>query len=82
MLEWVTFAADRVDALAGSDPEYRELAARQKALVDAFEALLSAMKEDDRELILDYMEAEGELLYRKTQLAYEYGKLIGRGQGK
>ena len=80
ILEWVYWAADRVDELARSDPEYREFARRQAELADAFEAFLDTLDENSRERILDYMEAEGDMAYRKMQLAYEFGKQIGRKQ--
>lgn len=79
MLEWVYRAADAVDALAKRDPEYQELAARQRELVHEYEALLARLSEEDRELILEYTDVAGNLQYRLTQLAYVYGKRVGAG---
>lgn len=80
MLEWALKAADRVEAEAKKDPEYRELADRQAALVHEFDALLERLSPDDRELLLEYMDVVGNLQYRMTQLAYRYGKGVGRTQ--
>ena len=49
MLEWVYRIADRVDAMAKADPEYREL-------------------------FLEYMNLAVDMQYRKSQLAWYYGK--------
>ena len=79
MLEWVYRAADAVDALAKTDPEYQELAARQRELVHEYEALLARLGDEDRELILEYTDVAGNLQYRLTQLAYVYGKRVVAG---
>lgn len=75
MLEWVYRIADRVDALARVDPEYRELAAQRRNLEGAYCALLDGLSEEDRELLLEYMDVVGNMQYRMTQLAWLYGKL-------
>ena len=75
MLEWVMRAADRVDALVKADPEYQELNKQRKALEPDYEALLTRLSEKDRELLLEYMDVTGNMQYRKTQLAWLYGKL-------
>lgn len=80
MLEWVYWAADQVSALAQSDPEFRELADRQEDLGPKYEAVLERLSPQDRELILDYTEVATDLQYRTTQLAYEFGKQVGRRQ--
>lgn len=80
MLEWVYWAADRVDELAKSDPDFRDFAEQQERLAPAFEALAAGLTDTDRELLLDYMEAAENMQYRKTQLAYEFGKQVGRRQ--
>ena len=53
MLEWVLRIADRVDALAKGDPEYRELARQRIDLEPNYEALLDRLAPEDRELLLD-----------------------------
>lgn len=80
MLEWVYWAADQVSALAKSDPEYRELSDRQEDLGPKYEAVLERLSPEDRELILDYTEVATNLEYRTAQLAYEFGKQVGRRQ--
>lgn len=82
MLEWVYWAADQVDELAKVDRDYLEVSMKQEQLVSDFEALLSRLPAEERELILEYMLAEGEMQYRKTQLAYEFSKQVGRKQAK
>ena len=52
MLHWVNRIADRVDALAKGDAEYRELDRQRKALEPGYEALLSRLSPEDRELLL------------------------------
>ena len=75
MMEWVLRIADRVDQAARVDPEYRELAQRQRELLPEFEALLERMDHQDRELLLEYMDVVGNMQYRISQLAWCYGKL-------
>ncbi len=75
VLEWVYRIADRVDALAAKDVEYRELEQQRKALERAYEGLLARLSEEDRELLLEYMDVAGNMQYRLTQLAWLYGKL-------
>ena len=79
MLEWVYRVADRVDALAKSDPEYQELAEQRARLEGAFEALLERLDGDERELLLEYMDIVGNMQYRLTQLAWHYGRLHPKG---
>lgn len=74
MLEWVYSVVENVQKEANSDPQYWELAIRQRALSGAFSDLLSRLSEDDRELLLEYMDVAGDLQYRFSQLAWRYGK--------
>ena len=73
MLKWVHQIADRVDAVAKNDPEYRELDRQRKALDGAYTELLDRLGEEDRELFLEYMNLVVDMQYRKTQLAWLYG---------
>ena len=75
MLEWVYRAAQRVDALARTDPEYQELAKQRLYLEDAYTALLDRLDEEDRELLLEYMDIVANMQYRMTQLAWHYGRM-------
>ena len=77
MLEWVYRAADAVDHIAKHDPEYRELAQRQRELAGDYEALLARLTPADRELLLEYTDVRENMQYRLTQLAYFYGKQMG-----
>lgn len=77
MLEWVYRAADAVDRIAKRDPEYRELAQKQRELVGEYDALLARLSPEDKELLLEYMDVTGNMQYRLTQLAYAYGKQVG-----
>ena len=74
MIEWVTGVVDRVEAEARQDTEYRNLMEHQVELVPAFEALLDRLSEEDRELILEYMETAMNRQYRFSQLAWRYGR--------
>ena len=74
MLEWVYRVVDAVQKEANADPEYRDLARQQAALRDAFSDLLSRISEDDRELLLEYMDVVGDMQYRFSQLSWRYGK--------
>ena len=74
MIEWVTRVVDRVEAEARRDPEYLELMAHQVELVPAFDELLKRLSEEDRELILEYMETALNRQYRFSQLAWRYGR--------
>ena len=75
MLEWVMRVADRVDDLVKADPEYQELAHQRKDLEPDFVALLKRLSDDDREMLLEYMDIVGNMQYRTTQFAWLYGKL-------
>lgn len=75
MLEWVWRVSEQVQQLANMDSEYQELTQRQSELVDDFSALLTRLSEDDRELLLEYMDVAGNLQYRFAQLAWRYGTL-------
>ena len=75
MLQWVYRIADRVDSLARSDPEYREPDRQRLALEEAYSRFVERLDEEDRELLLEYMDVVGNMHYRKTQLAWLYGKL-------
>lgn len=82
MLEWVYRAADAVDRQAKKDPEYQELARRQRELVSEYEALIRRLSPKDRELLLEYTDVVGNLQYRLTQLAYFYGKRVGASRNR
>ena len=74
MIEWVMGVVDRIEEEARRDSEYRELTAHQVELVPAFDALLERLSEDDRELILEYMETAMNRQYRFSQIAWRYGR--------
>ena len=74
MIEWVMGVVDRIEEEARRDLEYRELTEHQVELVPAFDALLQRLSEDDRELILEYMETAMNRQYRFSQLAWRYGR--------
>lgn len=75
MLEWVWRISEQVQPLANMDSEYRELAQKRSELDNDFSTLLSRLSEDDRELLLEYMDVVGNLQYRFAQLAWRYGTL-------
>lgn len=75
MLEWVWRISEQVQQLANIDSEYRELAQKRYELDNDFSTLLSRLSEDDRELLLEYMDVVGNLQYRFAQLAWRYGTL-------
>ena len=75
MLQWVYRIADRVDALAAKDTEYREQDRRRKELEGAYDGLLARLSTEDREMLLEYLDVTGNMQYRLTQLAWLYGKL-------
>ena len=75
MLEWVWHISEQVQKLANMDSEYRELAQKRSELDEDFTALLLRLSEDDRELLLEYMDVAGNLQYRFAQLAWRYGTL-------
>ena len=75
MLEWVWRISEQVQQLANMDSEYRELAQKRSELDNDFSMLLSRLSEDDRELLLEYMDVVGNLQYRFAQLAWRYGTL-------
>ena len=75
MLQWVYRIADRVDALAAKDTEYRELDRRRKEREGAYDGLLARLITEDREMLLEYLDVTGNMQYRLTQLAWLYGKL-------
>ena len=74
MLEWVYRIVEEVQKEANRDPDYRELSQRRAALDGAFSDLLSRLSEDDRQMLLEYMDVVGDLQYRFSQLAWMYGR--------
>ena len=75
MLEFVWRVSEQVQQIANMDPVYRELAQKHTELEAEYTNLLSRLNEDDRELLLEYMDVEGNLQYRFSQLAWRYGTL-------
>lgn len=75
LLEWVWRVSEQVQQLANMDPEYRELTQQREELDGGFCDLLSRLREEDRELLLEYMDVAGNLQYRFAQLAWRYGTL-------
>ena len=74
MNEWEHWAMDMVTEIAARDKAFLELKEEHDALVDRFERLLESLKEDDRELILDYLNISGDLDYRRAQIAFDVGR--------
>lgn len=80
VLEWVDWAYEQVLALARTDRDYRELTEEQRQAADEFEKVLGCLSEQDREAVLEYLNLSIDMQYRQTQVAYEFGKLVGRNQ--
>lgn len=74
MHDWVFWAMDKVEERAKQDPVFCKLAQRHEALVHDFEALVDSLGMQERELLLDYMDAAGDLDYRRCQIAFELGR--------
>ena len=66
MLEWVNWAADQVDRIASKDEIYLGLLGVQRELGDAFDRFLLELPEEDRTLVLDYLDVVSEMEYRKS----------------
>ena len=75
MLEWVWRISEQVQQLANIDSEYRKKKQKRYELDNDFSTLLSRLSEDDRELLLEYMDVVGNLQHRFAQLAWRYGTL-------
>ena len=74
MLEWVWRVSEQVQQLANQDAEYQQLARKRMSLEPGLHAVLEKLTDEDREALIDYMEAESDLHYRYSQLAWLYGK--------
>ena len=74
MLEWVYRASEQIQQLADRDAEYQQLAQQRMELEAGLNAVLDKLTQEDREALIDYMEAESALQYRYSQLAWLYGK--------
>lgn len=72
MDEWLVKDADFVDSLAQNDPVFRELRTQHDRLVPAFDRLMETLPEDQRELILEYLNLQLDLEARKTRLAWTH----------
>ena len=74
MLDWVYRVSEQVQLLANNAPEYRELTQRRLSMNKEFEQLLSKLRDEDREFLLEYMDISENQQYRFSQLAWLYGK--------
>ena len=74
MIEWVMGVVDWIEEEARQDPEYRALTEHQAELAPAVEEFFRRLSEDDRELILEYMETAMNRQYRFSQIAWRYGR--------
>ncbi len=72
MDKWVAFGAEYVDRLAQRDPLWLELKQQQDLLAPAFDRLMEDLPEDQRELILDYLNLQLDMESRKTCLAWTH----------
>lgn len=72
MDEWMAHGADFVETLAQRDPVFHGLRQELEVLTPAFDRLLEALPEDDRELILEYLNLQTDMEARKTFLAWMY----------
>ena len=72
MDQWITHGADFVDALALNDPVFRELAEEHERLVPAFDRLMETLPEEQRELILEYLNLQLDMEAQKTRIAWTH----------
>ena len=70
MDEWIAFGADYVDRLALGDPVFQDLQQQHRCMVPAFDRLMEALPEEQRELILEYLNLQLDMEARKTRLAW------------
>lgn len=70
MDKWMEKGADFVDALARHDPVFQELQQRHDRLVPDFDRLMETLPEDQRELILEYLNLQLDMEARRTFLAW------------
>ena len=72
MDQWITHGADFVAALALNDPVFRELAEEHERLVPAFDRLMETLPEEQRELILEYLNIQLDMEAQKTRIAWTH----------
>lgn len=70
MLDWVNHGADRVDAAAQGDGQFRALMEALERVEEAHGEILQRLSPREREIVLEYEDLLVELEHRKTQLAY------------
>ena len=78
MQDWIFWAMDRVEQIANQDPAFLESKAEHDAIVEDFENLVKSLPEEDRELLLSYMDVSGDLDLRRCQIAFQLGKSIAK----
>ena len=59
-------------AQAPADPVFRKLAEEHERLVPAFDRLMETMPEEQRELILEYLNLQLDMEAQKTRIAWTH----------
>lgn len=70
MDKWIAGEADFLDALAQCDPVFLELRQQHDRLMPAFDRLMEDLPEEQRELVLEYLNLQLDMEARKTRLAW------------
>lgn len=73
MDDWIRYGADLVDEVARHDPVFCRMAREQELLVGRFDRLMESLPQDQRELILDYLNLQMDMEARKTCLVWTCG---------
>lgn len=67
---WAYGGFDLVEEQVQKDPDFQALAAEHEALAPKFEALLASLPQQQRELILEYLNLAVDLEYQRVRIAY------------
>lgn len=71
MDNWILYGADHIDELALQDPVFQEMWKRHDPLAEQFDELMERLLEEQRELILEYLNLALDMEARKNRIAYE-----------
>lgn len=78
--EWNDWASKKVDQRAALHRDYQEMLRDCEVCEQTYNAVVEKRSLEEREKIEDYIAMCENVEYMRTQIAYEFGKEVGRKQ--
>lgn len=78
--EWNDWALHQINIRAKYNQDYQQMRSRWQELDELFQTVCAGLPKQDREAIEDYIAMCENLEYMRSQIAYEFGKEVGRKQ--